>query len=64
MLVKILTRQHAFMMDQLKMNVEDAAALGGGMEEDEDGEMAGVHEEELYRMEERLEDFSDTMERV
>ena len=35
------------------MNFEDAAALGGG-EEDEDGEMAGVHEEELYRMEERL----------
>lgn len=63
MLVKILTRQHAFMMDQLKMNFEDAAALGGG-EEDEDGEMAGVHEEELYRMEERLEDFSETMERV
>ena len=50
-------------MDQLKMNFEDAAALGGG-EEDEDGEMAGVHEEELYRMEERLEDFSETMERV
>jgi hypothetical protein len=26
--------------------------------------MAGTYEEELYRMEERLEDFSDTMERV
>jgi len=49
------------MMDQLKMNVEDAQALGGGGEEDDDGALA---EEELYRMEERLEDFSETMERV
>lgn len=49
------------MMDQLKMNVEDAQALGGGGEEDGDGALA---EEELYRMEERLEDFSETMERV
>jgi|TARA_B110000285_G_C14980565_1_gene541155 hypothetical protein len=48
-------------MDQLKMNVEDAQALGGGGEEDDDGALA---EEELYRMEERLEDFSETMERV
>lgn len=50
------------MMDQLKMNVEDAHALGGGGgEEEDDGALA---EEELYRMEERLEDFSETMERV
>lgn len=59
MLAKILTRQHAFMIDQLKMNFEDAAneELGGE-------EMAAAREEDMYQIEERLEDFQETMERV
>lgn len=39
------------MMDQLKMNYEDSQVDGG-------------YEDEMYRMEERLEDFQETMERV
>ena len=57
-LVKILTRQHTFMMDQLKMNYEEAA------EGDEMGQITGAYEDEMYRLEERLEDFQETMERV
>lgn len=62
MLVKILTRQHAFMIDQLKMNCEDAAASDPGGEET--AELAAAREEDMYRLEERLEDFQETMERV
>ena len=62
MLVKILTRQHAFMIDQLKMNCEDAAAGHPGGEET--AEIAAAREEDMYRLEERLEDFQETMERV
>jgi hypothetical protein len=36
------------MMDQLKMTQEDAAA---------DGDMDQMYEEEMYRLEEKLEDF-------
>ena len=55
MLIKILTRQHAYMMDQMKMNFEDAYAR---RESDEDiGDLGAVREEEIYRLEERLEDF-------
>lgn len=43
MLVKILTRQHAFMIDQLKMNFEDAANEDLGGEE-----MAAAREEDMY----------------
>ena len=51
-LVKILTRQHTFMMDQLKLNYED-------------GQVDSVaYEDEMYRLEEKLEDFQETMERV
>jgi hypothetical protein len=58
-LAKILTRQHAFTADQLKMNFEDAAP------EDEDlADIAAARQEEMYRLEERLEDFQETMERV
>lgn len=55
MLVKILTRQHAFMIDQLKMNCEDATAVNPGGEET--AEIAAAREEDMYRLEERLEDF-------
>lgn len=62
MLVKILTRQHAFMIDQLKMNCEDAA--GGEPSGEESAELAAAREEDMYRLEEKLEDFQETMERV
>lgn len=44
------------------MNCEDAAAgdLGG----EETAEIAAAREEDMYRLEERLEDFQETMERV
>lgn len=43
MLVKILTRQHTFMMGYLEMNIQE----GGG----------GPSEEEMYKFEQKLEDF-------
>jgi hypothetical protein len=48
------------MMDQLKINYDDAA-LG---EADEMGQISGSYEDDMYRLEERLEDFQETMERV
>lgn len=47
MLVKILTRQHTFMMGYLEMNIQE----GGG----------GPSEEEMYKFEQKLEDFQETM---
>jgi len=58
-LVKVLTRQHAFMVDQLKMNFEDAAQGDAELTD-----IAAARQEEMYRLEERLEDFQETMERV
>ena len=43
------------------MNYEDAA---GDQAEEELAEMAAAREEDMYRLEERLEDFQETMERV
>lgn len=43
------------------MNYEDAA---GDQGEEELAEMAAAREEDMYRLEERLEDFQETMERV
>jgi hypothetical protein len=57
-LAKVLTRQHAFMLDQLRMRLEEAAEG-----EDWGGSEADRHEE-MERIEERLEDFQETMERV
>ena len=57
MLVKVLTRQHAFMIDQLKLSVEDAEAKEGS-------DMSAAGLEDMYRLEQRLEDFQDTMMRV
>lgn len=58
-LAKVLTRQHAFMVDQLKMHIEEAAHGEADMED-----IAAARREEMYRLEERLEDFQETMERV
>jgi hypothetical protein len=49
-------------MDQLKMNYEDAAAGEGNI--DEMGQITGAYEDEMYHLEEKLEDFQETMERV
>lgn len=47
------------MIDQLKANFEGAAR------EDADlTDIAAARQEEMYRLEERLEDFQETMERV
>lgn len=54
MLVKILTRQHTFMMGYLEMNIQGSGGGGGG----------GPSEEEMYKFEQKLEDFQDTMEGV
>ena len=43
------------------MNYEDAA---GDQGEEELAEMAAAREEDMYRLEERLEDFQETMEKV
>ena len=43
------------------MNYEDAA---GDQAEEELAEMAAAREGDMYRLEERLEDFQETMERV
>ena len=51
MLVKILTKQHTFMMGYLEMNL----AEGGG---------GGPSEEEMQKFEQKLEDFQETMEAV
>jgi len=44
MLVKVLTRQHAFMIDQLRLSVEDAEA-----KESSDLSAAGL--EDMYKLE-------------
>ena len=54
----MLTRQHAFMLDHLRLRLEEAAEA-----EDWGGSEADRHEE-MERIEERLEDFQETMERV
>lgn len=46
MLVKILTRQHTFMMGYLEMNMADN--MGGG---------GGPTEEEMIKFEQKLEEF-------
>lgn len=46
------------MMDQLKMNLEDAAARDDGSEEYEQMSRA------MFCFEERIEEFQETMERV
>jgi hypothetical protein len=46
------------MMDQLKMNFEDAGGQG------HIDDMGQLYEDEMYRLEEKLEDFQETMERV
>lgn len=57
-LAKALPRQHAFMLDHLRMRLEEAA-------EDQDwGLNEADRHEEMERIEERLEDFQETMERV
>ena len=56
-LAKILTRQHTFMIDQLKVNMESDLEEHDVMDED-------IRQEEMERLEERLEDFQETMERV
>jgi hypothetical protein len=43
------------------MNYEDAV---GDQGEEELAEMAAAREEDMYRLEERLEDFQETMEKV
>jgi len=58
LLVKILLKQHNYMMDQLKMNLEDAAARDDGSEEYEQMSRA------MFCFEERIEEFQETMERV
>ena len=58
LLIKILLKQHNYMMDQLKMNLEDAAARDDGSEEYEQFSRA------MFCFEERIEEFQETMERV
>ena len=58
MLAKILTRQHTFMLDHLRMQLEEAA-------EGEDWDGSDIdRQDEMETIEERLEDFQETMERV
>lgn len=58
LLVKIMLKQHTYMRDQLKMNLEDAAARDEGSEEYEQFSRA------MYCFEERIEEYAETMERV
>lgn len=58
-LAKILTRQHAFMVDQLKLGANERLLSGA-----DKMELTEEHEEEMYQLELRLEDFQETMERV
>ena len=58
-LAKILTRQHAFMVDQLKLGANERMLSGA-----DKMELTEEHEEEMYQLELRLEDFQETMERV
>lgn len=58
MLVKILNKQHTFMLEQLRLNLEDAASRDDGSGEYE--QMRGA----MYCFEERVEEFQETMDRV